>query len=170
MEFDQISMGEENTSVGKSALKETRATGVPFSHNLFLPGATTITPSPSSPSTSAATQNSAVKTIKPRKLKLPQTQDQLIREASLVNLLKNYKPSKLSKQHVRNGVSLPLPLLEGRLEDTDILFGRGNRIGGHPGNCMMRKVVALNQTFYRSASRQDKHLSADAILGYFESR
>ena len=167
MEVDQISMGEANASVGKSALKETRATGVPFSHNLFLPGATTITPSPPSPS-AIASQNSPVETIKPRKLKLPQTQDQFMREASLANLLKKYKPSKLSQQRLRKGASLPL--LEGRLEDTDILFGRGNRIGGHPGNCIMRKVVALNQTFYRSASRQDKHLSADAILGYFESR
>eukprot|EP00977_Amphora_coffeiformis_P019525 scaffold7349_cov173-Amphora_coffeaeformis.AAC.6 len=167
MEVDQIDKGKENASAEASALKETLADGIPFSHNLFLPGATTITPPPRSPTTTAA-GSPAVQEIRPRALKLPQSQDQFMREASLMNLLKDYKPSKLSNQRWGKGASPPL--LEGPLEDTDVLFGRGNRIGGHPGNCMMRKVVALNQTFYRSASRQDKQLSADCILGYLESR
>ena len=167
MEVDQINKRKRNASAEEPASKEARADEIPFSisHNLFLPGPATVTPPPAAPT---AAESPAVKKTKPRKLKSSQPEDTFKRDASLANLLKKYQPSKLSLQRWGKG-SKP-PLLEDSLKDTDILFGRGNRIGSHPGNCLMRKVVALNQPFYRSASRQDKQLSADAILGYFESR
>lgn len=159
-------MEKENAEKSVSTAKDPRTDGIPFSHNLFLEGEATVVTPPPAP---AAEESPAAMMTKPRQLQSTTLEgDVFLRDASLEGLLKKYKPSTLSQQRYGKGVSLPR--LEGPLKDIDILFGRGNRVGAHPGNRVMREVVSLNQSFYRRVAKEQKALIGDALVGYFESR
>jgi hypothetical protein len=155
---------EETETPPPKALKG----AIPLTHDLLHPG-TKVTP--------PAERVTRVYTKRPYKTnakKVPMTSqkkatatDQIIGSVTLRTLLNVYSPSKLSK--VIYDKNNPAPIVH-NIRDGDILFGRGNLIGQHPGNVFLRLVIARNQQNYVRLIREEKHLAADALLGWFESR
>lgn len=153
--------GVDNKSGDSSAVGKSGSNPIPpLSHDLFLPGGNTVTPPPK-PKASNNNNNK-------RKAKAKTENDNFLKEASLEFLLKNYTPSRLSQRYASGGKTKSV--IYKNYLDTDILFGRGTHIALHPGNLQYRTVIAVNQPFYKQASRDEKHVSADCLVKYFEDR
>ena len=165
MEEDQIMNQNESQAEDNPLSPKAKTRDVPFSHNLFHAGAALVTPPHSHPREKEAKKQSEESTLDVHAL---MKDDSFLEDANLLNLLKTYQPSQLSQQ--RWNLDEPPPRMKGPLKDCDILFGRGNRIGGHAGNKLMRRAIALNQTYYRAADRQKKQIMSDALVAFFESR
>lgn len=92
--------------------------------------------------------------------------DEFMRQADLSKLLKDYKPSKFSRETKgKQTKKKEFP----RLRPKDILCGRGNIINKHPGNTLMRYAIMQNQVKYFELTKGMKKSAADALIGFFET-